>query len=419
MILNHTLRRTFFALVVAAVVPACGSKSSERPAQTDEAEVETVEENDPADPFATLDDNAEPAAAESSEQAVELDPEFSMKDEPADAPETATPADTGVGTTSQALSTTTSSTVRFYNVRGERVVARWYLPSGTSTTQHPAVLMLHGSGGLHKMPTSDDLAAGRICSPYMESQFRRWVSRLTNAGYAVLLPDSWQTRGYCDESGDSRRSRAYPYNSYDTNGKTRRLLARIYDTDASARWLCNHARVRCDSIAMVGFSNGGSAVMTALHRDLNGMLSRFASTTRGRSLNVSIPQLPSLFNYKFGVAYYPGCGFDHILTTTTDTSRLWEFYYPRKPLRIMMGSRDSLLEHCSVQAVGQREIQADTYADVKGITDRYGIRVFGSAEHGYDNAGCEKSGADWSDPNIIACDSSRKTTMSLLSTLPR
>lgn len=392
--------------------------------------LEMAEDEDPADPYAPSDEVAESdtveqdVAAEAREGSVRLDPEVAALDEQfaaadtnggqALAPEMSAEEAAQIqseseveeiGSTSSAL-VSGQKNVYLTNKRGERIKARLALPSGT--TKRRAVVLLHGSGGMFKMPSSSDKDAGRTCSDTMESQFNRWAARLTSAGYVVIIPDSFGSRGYCDWYKDSRRTKVVKSISADSNGKTRRMLDRVYDLDAAARYLCSHSRVDCKKIAMVGFSNGGSGVMLGLHHKLNTALASFASSDRGKALGVKIPQLTSHFPFRFGVAYYPGCGFDKVTTTSTSSSNRSKFFYPRAPLRILIGSKDSLIDNCT----GPRQKQADGYADYYGLPDRYSIKVFSGVEHGFDNAGCEKSSANMSDPDVAACDFSRKETMS-------
>ncbi len=308
--------------------------------------------------------------------------------------------------------------VTLVNVRGEKIKARFGLPAGSATTKHPAVVVLHGSGGLFKLPSSSDEKAGRTCSDQLESQFQRGLERLTKLGYVVIMPDSFGSRGYCDETKDSRRDKVLPPVSGDENGKTRRLLSRVYDLEAARSFLCAHPRVRCDRLGMVGFSNGGSAVMLGLHQKLGDTFAKFAASNTGKGLGVSIPKLPTqTLPFQVGVAYYPGCGFDGILSMNTDTSKVDEFYYPTIRTRILIGEEDELLPNCSatVSGEGRREIQARKYASLKGVPDRYDITVFPDAAHSFDKAGCETSTS--SDPDTVACRESLEETLDLLAPL--
>jgi hypothetical protein len=58
---------------------------------------------------------------------------------------------------------------------------KWSQPVG----KRPAMMVLHGSGGLFKMPGENDEG---VCSDQMEKQFVTWANRLAEMGYTVLLP---------------------------------------------------------------------------------------------------------------------------------------------------------------------------------------------------------------------------------------
>ncbi len=455
MVRFDTLRGSALALFAAMLIPACGSGAGDATSFDDTAGsaggtaestvtaedegLETAHDEDPYDRFAereTLQDPAQESfedAMPDPEEAVEAlagddaeqqdlaaAPDQELETESPEAlaaaaaelPEGENPDE--VAQSQGALTTSTDAsqgTITYKNARGETIKAHWQLPPGsTSASKHPAVIVMHGSGGMHKMPSSSDKRAGRVCSRDMESQFPRWADRLTKAGYAVLIPDSWEARGYCDEN-DDRRDKVLPKRKGDENGKARRLLWRVYDMDAGARWLCTQKRVKCDGIATMGFSNGGSGVMLGLHHKINDVLRAYRDKV---DLNFRIPLLPGNFPYKRGIAYYPGCGFDGIMHSSKDSDRLSTFYYPRAPLRILMGENDSLIKNCAKsEGTGIREYQADTYASKKGLPDRYTIKVYDNVGHGYDSSDCSSSG----DREEKACYDSRKITMDLLSTL--
>lgn len=330
------------------------------------------------------------------------------------------PGPTDTGTTEPPGTTVGKSVhdVTFTNVRGEVINARLLLPAGTTTSRHPAVIVLHGSGGLFKDPTSADLAAGRVCSSSMSSQFDRWAERLNARGYVAIFPDSFGSRGYCDEVTDPRREKVLPPVPGDENGKTRRLISRVYDLDQAARYLCGHGRVKCDALGVVGFSNGGSAIALGIHHKIAATFAAFAGGARAKSIGVKMPALPSPApNFRVGIAYYPGCGFDGLMSESTSTAQLEDFLYPRADLQVLIGQNDALLEHCSKQAIGTREIQADTYAATKGLPDRYHVKVYSGAAHSFDAAGCEKAGADMTNPDIKACTDAVAVSMDLLKRL--
>jgi len=299
-------------------------------------------------------------------------------------------------------------TSRFYvaNARGELIDTVLVAP--TTAGPHPAVLVAHGSGGLFRMPAASDTGT---CSNRMESQFERWATRLAGLGFVIVLADSFGPRGYCDFNDDPRKDDAYPPLSVDADGKTRRLIDRIYDTVAVLEVLASRSDVRADRIGLLGFSNGASTVMLYLHHRLSAAFDEFRATSDAQALGVSLPPLPTtVVPVEVGVAYYPGCGFDGLLRFSTDISNLTQFYYPSAPLRVNHAELDPLLSHCSVTTTGTREIQADTYAVENSLPDHYDVAIYNGASHGFDSADCEGMTTS-TDPDVVACAEALAATL--------
>jgi dienelactone hydrolase len=309
--------------------------------------------------------------------------------------------DLGVGVVSRLIA--------YDNARGESV--RGVLATPTSPGPHPAVLLLHGSGGLFRMPSVSDLGP---CSPLLEAQFERWARRLVALGIVVLMPDSFGSRGFCDYNDDPRQADAFPPIPGDTDGNARRLLARLYDADAAARLLAARSDVDPSAVSLLGFSNGASTAMLYAHHRLSAALLEFAQTAEGQALGVGVPALPGpVPGLQRVIAYYPGCGFDGLLPFSTDVSDVVEFFYPASPLQVLHASLDPLLDHCAITQTGTRELQADGYASEQGAPDHYAITVYPGASHGFDAAGCESPTAP-TDADTMACAAALEVTLDLL-----
>ena len=262
--------------------------------------------------------------------------------------------------------------------------AKLVRPKGSSASnKRPAMLVLHGSGGLLK----DGSGKGKQpCSSEMESQYTEWSNRLAGLGYTVLLPSSYSARGFCDKHKD-----AMPKNFDD---KPEQILSRIYDTDAASRYLCDMEGVDCERMGVLGFSQGGTMVMLALHWQVEHALSHFRKT-KGKEVDMEIPDLkPGRPEFKMGIAYYPGCGFDGVVPmSTSKSSAIENKYSPTSPLTILHGSKDSLLKQCSTEhATGGRQIQSAQVAEKLKIEDLYEVIVYKGASHSFDSAGGKNPG---------------------------
>jgi len=101
---------------------------------------------------------------------------------------------------------------------------------------HPAVIALHGCGGLafRTGGREDD-----------------WSRRLTGAGYAVLFPDSFGSRGLGSQCGVRDRT-------------VRAGRERIGDFHAALAYLQSRSDIKPAAIALLGWSNGGATVINSV-----------------------------------------------------------------------------------------------------------------------------------------------------------
>jgi dienelactone hydrolase len=138
--------------------------------------------------------------------------------------------------------------------------AQLFKPDGAGP--FPTVIALHGCGGLNGQ------------SDQIQPRYLDWAERLLNAGYAVLLPDSYGSR----ELGPQCRV------------KERRVLARrerVADIMASRQWLQHQPWVSQDRVSLIGWAHGASAVLWAVRPQL---ASRKAEP-----------------DFRSAVAFYPDC----------------------------------------------------------------------------------------------------------------
>jgi dienelactone hydrolase len=134
---------------------------------------------------------------------------------------------------------------------GLTLQAKLYKPSGSGP--FPAIVALHGCGGPWK-PRDDD-----------------WGSRLAAAGFLVIFPDSFGSRGLGSQCN--------------TRDRAIRPRQRAEDAFATAEWLGARADIQRNRIGLLGWSNGGSTVLSA------------ARAGRG----------PRGVEFRQAIAFYPGC----------------------------------------------------------------------------------------------------------------
>lgn len=284
-----------------------------------------------------------------------------------------------------------TSDVRLPSARhGQRLTipAKVFKPKLAKTAgRAPAVLMMHGSGGLTKMPGKKQQLSQDPCSPELEDQYERWGEELAQRGYVVLMPSSYSARGFCDMHVDKER---IP-NTFDERPEA--ILSRLYDMDVAARYLCEMDEVDCDRMGVMGFSHGATMAMLALHWQMDHALDYYRKHSPDRDeIDFEMRDLSGQRpRFKVGIAYYPGCGTDGFLPRETDDGAdIHNKYFPSADLYVLHASRDELAKICTVDssvknATGEREIQSAQVAAERGVDDTYHIEVYPEAGHGFDS----------------------------------
>lgn len=252
--------------------------------------------------------------------------------------------------------------VVFCNEFNEAILAPVSLPAGPPPAAGwPAVVVLHGSGGL--------FAGGDDCTEGINDQYQIWADALNKRGYAVVMPSSFFSRGFCEWDD-------HPDELDDID----RLVFRVYDAAAASHWLCDDPRFDCARIAVMGFSNGASATLMLLHEDL-----RDADDPRFHAL----AELPPLVG---GVAYYPGCGLEGELANKLDTDQRDRYYYPRAPVWVPHAEEDKMADTCEEL----RDPQVDVISDQRGVAeDMFDLEVYDDAKHAFDESDEGEDDADY------------------------
>ncbi|CAN1490086.1 COG0412 Dienelactone hydrolase and related enzymes [Rhabdaerophilaceae bacterium] len=124
----------------------------------------------------------------------------------------------------------------------------------------PAIVALHGCGGLN----------ARDGKP--TARHRDWGQRLIAAGYIVVFPESFLSRGLGPQCNVRDRT-IFPRD-------------RTKDAFAAAEWLAGQAEVNAKKLGLLGWSHGGTTALSA------------SRTIRRPMKGVEFRQV---------VAFYPGC----------------------------------------------------------------------------------------------------------------
>jgi dienelactone hydrolase len=197
--------------------------------------------------------------------------------------------------------------------------AQLYKPEGNGP--FPSVIALHACGGL----------AGR--SEPVLPRYRDWAMQLLKSGRAVLLPDSYGSRGL----GPQCRV------------KERHVLARrerVEDILAARQWLMQQPWAAHDRISLMGWANGASALLWAVRPQLS-----------SRSMEP---------DFRSAIAFYPDC--------RVSAGLAWS---ARVPTLVLIGAKDDVSSPpaCRQMIEGARGRSALVH-----------IQVYPGAYHDFDRA---------------------------------
>jgi dienelactone hydrolase len=195
--------------------------------------------------------------------------------------------------------------------------ATLYRPDGPGP--FPAVVALHDCEGLAQRPAGE----GQV--------YAEWAKLLVGAGFAVLFPDSFGSRGIGPQCREQNR-------------KVRASRERVRDANAARLWLQGQSFIRRDRVSLLGWSNGGTAALWAI---------RPTAAPRDNSTD-----------FRSAVVLYPGC------------RRLRETAWSgRVPALILIGSADDWTPAAACQQM---------VAGARGRSARVEIVVYPGAHHEFD-----------------------------------
>lgn len=193
-----------------------------------------------------------------------------------------------------------------------------YRPAGAGP--FPAVIGLHGCAGI----------AGPSGAP--ASRYPDWGERLASAGFAVLYPDSFASRGLGSQCRVQSRT-------------VRVDRERVADVETARRWLQSQPWIIPDRISLMGWSNGGIAALWAIRP-------RVAGKDNGP-------------DFRAAIALYPGC---RRLTETAWNARV--------PTLILIGGADDWTSPLACQQMVQ---------GARGRSARISLVVYPGAYHDFDH----------------------------------
>ena len=209
--------------------------------------------------------------------------------------------------------------VKFNSADGTLLTA-WIYRS-ESAVSRGSVVALHGCGGLYAQ------IGARM--GLINARSQAMAEMLVEQGYAVVYPDSMGPRGETEVCTKKIADRKVDLNH------------RRADALATMAWVASQPWAKVDSIALLGWSFGGSAVLAA---------------TDANHPNVT----PQSVKPAVAIAFYPGC-----------SAAMKSHYKPIAPLVMLLGEKDDWTPPAACIALG-KAVGAD-------------VQVYPGAHHGFDN----------------------------------
>lgn len=201
-----------------------------------------------------------------------------------------------------------------------KLKAMLYRPEGNGP--FPVVVALAGCAGLIN-------PSGAIGFRY-----RDWAQRLVGAGFAVLYPDSYGSRGLGNQCGVRPRS-------------ARVFGDLVADANAARLWLQNQSWAAADRISLLGWSSGANTALWTVRPRTPG-----AAETNGA-------------DFRSAVVFYPGCS--RLLNAAWAT---------RVPTLILIGSADDVTKPSVCQQM---------VAGARGRSARIVVHLYPGAHHDFDH----------------------------------
>lgn len=225
-------------------------------------------------------------------------------------------------------------------------------PSGDGATQlvgylfkpptpgpSPAVVMLHGRAGPYSSAANGVFAAETLSKRHKEWG-RFWAER----GYLGLHVDSFGPRGH---------ARGFPIHSYAARpAEVDEVTVRPLDAYGALRFLRARPDVIPDRIGLHGWSNGGSATLSAMAVNAPGITDPSPAT-----------------GFRAALSFYPGCALKN---------RYRPVYKPYAPLLLLAAGEDEEVSPARCEKL---------VAAAKAAGGGAEIVVYAGAQHAFDDPG--------------------------------
>lgn len=248
-------------------------------------------------------------------------------------------------------STVTMTKVQFTNADGQALTGFLFQDSAAAP-RNAAVVMMHGCAGVWSNGVISQDAQPSIKA--LSHIHKRWGETLARAGYTGLLVDSFTARGLTNECDNG---------SAGLNEATERPK----DAAAGRAWLLANGYATAGRLALLGWSNGASAVMATMDQTNEG----------------TVGSKP----FREAFAYYPGCGLINEFggNASTPAKTTWR---PYAPVTIHHGATDPLYTDGKC---GNRVSVAQTLGASTATGNAVAMTVHTGARHSFDQIDISKA----------------------------
>jgi dienelactone hydrolase len=215
-----------------------------------------------------------------------------------------------------------------------------FKPEIATAAQAPAVVMMHGRGGVYSSRANGDYSAATISRRHQE-----WGHLWAKQGYFALMVDGFGPRGY---------PKGFPRFSYAQRPKELdEVNVRPLDAYGALLFLRKRPDVVRDRIVLQGWSNGASAALAAMSaQDMPGL-----------------GKLTPQSGFRAALVFYPACGLKGQFT---------EGLTPNAPVRVFHGTADE--EVSPRRCEDLVKLSRTKGADIE-------ITLYPDAVHGFDDPG--------------------------------
>jgi len=253
----------------------------------------------------------------------------------------------GASLTALAEHAATPDTVTFPSADQKTTLVGYvFRPAHAGAERLPAVVMMHGRAGAYS-----SAANGTYDATTLSKRHKFWGETLAHEGYIALLVDGFGPRGY---------PHGFPQHSYgERPPELDETTVRPLDAYGALAYLRSRPDVDPKAIALLGWSNGGSATLAAM-----------AAETAA----LAHPSIET--GFRGGLAFYPACGLK---------GKFDEDYLPYAPVRVFIGSSDEEVSPKRCEALVEG-------SEMKGGDIK--ISVYPGATHDFDDPGTKRSSVD-------------------------